>query len=151
MRSTRITPSTAPRERAYLVGITLPRARREDEVQNLAELELLARSAGAEVVGRTLQSRTRIDGTTFVGKGKIEEIAREIQEIEGRLNGIRFAIEGKIRPSAGMAIYCGYTPRGAAPTPVLVLDSDLPGDKRVSVSGTFSFKDGFQYVLNPGR
>ncbi len=80
MRSTRITPSTAPRERAYLVGITLPRARREDEVQNLAELELLARSAGAEVVGRTLQSRTRIDGTTFVGKGKIEEIAREIHE-----------------------------------------------------------------------
>ena len=68
MRSTRITPSTVPLERAFLVGITLPRARREDEIQNLAELELLARSAGAEVVGRTLQSRTRVDGTTFVGK-----------------------------------------------------------------------------------
>jgi len=80
MRSTRITPSTAPLERAFLVGITLPRARREDEIQNLAELELLARSAGAEVVGRTLQSRTRVDGTTFVGKGKIEDIAREIHE-----------------------------------------------------------------------
>jgi GTPase len=80
MRSTRVTPSTAPLERAFLVGITLPRARREDEVQNLAELELLARSAGAEVVGRTLQSRTRIDGTTFVGKGKIDEIAREIHD-----------------------------------------------------------------------
>jgi GTP-binding protein HflX len=73
-------PSTAPLERAYLVGITLPRARREDEIQNLAELDLLARSAGAEVVGRTLQSRTRVDGTTFVGKGKIEEIAREIHD-----------------------------------------------------------------------
>ncbi|MCX5753269.1 MAG: GTPase HflX [Candidatus Krumholzibacteria bacterium] len=80
MRSTRIVPSTAPLERAYLVGITLPRARREDEIQNLAELELLARSAGAEVVGRTLQSRTRVDGTTFVGSGKIEELAREIHD-----------------------------------------------------------------------
>jgi len=80
MRSTRVTPSLAPLERAFLVGITLPRARREDELQNLRELELLARSAGAEIVGRTLQSRTRVDGTTFVGKGKIEEIAREIHD-----------------------------------------------------------------------
>jgi GTP-binding protein HflX len=80
MRSTRVTPSIAPLERAFIVGITLPRARREDELQNLSELELLARSAGAEVVGRTLQSRTRVDGTTYVGKGKIEEIAREIHD-----------------------------------------------------------------------
>ena len=80
MRSTRVTPSIAPLERAFLVGITLPRVRREDELQNLSELELLARSAGAEVVGRTLQSRTRVDGTTFVGKGKIEELAREIHD-----------------------------------------------------------------------
>jgi GTP-binding protein HflX len=80
MRSTRITPSTAPLERAFLVGVTLPRRRREDEFQNLSELELLARSAGADVVGRTLQSRTRIDGTTFVGSGKIEELAREIHD-----------------------------------------------------------------------
>jgi GTPase len=85
MRSTRVTPSIAPSERAFLVGVTLPRARREDELENLSELELLARAAGAEVVGRTLQSRTRIDGTTFVGKGKIEELAREIQERSANL------------------------------------------------------------------
>jgi GTP-binding protein HflX len=80
MRSTRITPSTAPLERAFLIGVTLPRRRREDEFQNLGELELLARSAGADVVGRTLQSRTRVDGTTFVGSGKIEELAREVHD-----------------------------------------------------------------------
>ncbi len=80
MRPPRNTPATAPIERAFLVGVTLPRVRREDELQNLSELELLARTAGAEVVGRTLQSRTRIDGTTFVGKGKVEELAREIHD-----------------------------------------------------------------------
>jgi GTP-binding protein HflX len=85
MRSTRVTPSIAPLERAFLVGITLPRVRREDEIQNLNELELLARSAGAEVVGRTLQSRTRVDGTTFVGSGKVEELAREIHDRDANL------------------------------------------------------------------
>ena len=80
MRPTRITPSTTPLERAFLVGVTLPRRRREDEFQNLSELELLTRSAGADVVGRTLQSRTRIDGATFVGSGKLEELAREVHD-----------------------------------------------------------------------
>ncbi len=85
MRSTRVTPSTAPREKAFLVGITLPRTRRTDEMENLRELELLARSAGADVVGHMLQSRTRIDGATFVGKGKIDDLAREIHDRRANL------------------------------------------------------------------
>jgi GTPase len=85
MRSNRITPSTAPREKAYLVGITLPRTKRADELENLRELELLARSAGAEVVGHMLQSRTRVDGATFVGKGKIDDLAREIHDRRANL------------------------------------------------------------------
>lgn len=80
MRSSRIPPSKTPVERAYLVGITLPRLRREDEIENLRELELLARTAGAEVVGRTIQGRTRVDGATFIGEGKIEELARAIHD-----------------------------------------------------------------------
>jgi len=80
MRSTRVSPSIAPVERAYLVGITLPRVRREDEIENLRELELLVRTAGAEVVGRTIQGRTRIDGATFIGQGKVEELGQAIHD-----------------------------------------------------------------------
>ena len=54
-------------------------------MENLRELELLARSAGAEVVGRMLQSRTRVDGATFVGKGKIDDLAREIHDRRANL------------------------------------------------------------------
>jgi len=67
-------------ERAFLVGITLPKVRREDELENLRELDLLARTAGASVVGHTIQNRTRVDGSTYIGGGKIDEIAGVIHE-----------------------------------------------------------------------
>lgn len=73
-------PTGAPEERAFLVGILLPGKRREDEEDNLGELELLARTAGAGVVGSAIQSRTRIDGSTFIGEGKVEELARLVYE-----------------------------------------------------------------------
>lgn len=79
-RSSYIPPSGAPIERAFLVGVQLPGKRREDEEDNLRELEMLAKTAGAEVVGRTIQSRARIDGSTFIGEGKIETLAREVYE-----------------------------------------------------------------------
>jgi GTP-binding protein HflX len=50
------------------------------EEENIDELELLARTAGAEVVGRTVQSRTRIDGSTFIGEGKVESLEREVHD-----------------------------------------------------------------------
>jgi GTP-binding protein HflX len=42
--------------------------------EHLDELEQLAATAGADVVGRTLQGRTRINPTTFVGEGKVREL-----------------------------------------------------------------------------
>jgi GTP-binding protein HflX len=85
MRSTRVSPSIAPVERAYLVGITLPRVRREDELENLRELELLARTAGAVVVGRTIQGRTRVDGATFIGEGKLESLGQALHDLDANL------------------------------------------------------------------
>jgi len=70
----------APRERALLVGLTLPTVRREDELENLRELDSLATAAGATVVGHTIQNRTRIDGSTYVGHGKVGELARLVRE-----------------------------------------------------------------------
>lgn len=69
---------TSPRERAFLVGVTLPGETHDEELENLAELEMLARSAAAEVVGRTIQHRTRIDGSTYIGTGKLDELARTV-------------------------------------------------------------------------
>jgi len=59
----------AVREPAILVGID----RRGDE-SSLDELAALADSAGAEVVGRLVQQRERPDATTFIGKGKLDEL-----------------------------------------------------------------------------
>ena len=42
--------------------------------EHLDELAQLAATAGADVVGRTLQGRTRINPTTFVGEGKVREL-----------------------------------------------------------------------------
>lgn len=68
---------TAPQsqaERAYLIGVSLPSSPIVRQYEHLDELEQLARSAGAEVVGRAIQGRTRIDGATYIGEGKAHEI-----------------------------------------------------------------------------
>jgi GTP-binding protein HflX len=82
-------PSTQPvasRERVLLVGVALKRASRlpgvesgAAERESLLELDELARSAGAEVVGSVLQVRDAIDPATLVGRGKLEEIRAEAQ------------------------------------------------------------------------
>ncbi len=59
----------AVREKAVLVGLV----RGADE-EALEELAGLARAAGAEPVGRVIQSRGSPDPATFVGKGKVAEI-----------------------------------------------------------------------------
>ncbi len=42
--------------------------------ESLNELEELARGAGAEVLGKTLQSRNALDPVTLIGAGKVREI-----------------------------------------------------------------------------
>ncbi|MCK5618227.1 MAG: GTPase HflX, partial [Candidatus Krumholzibacteria bacterium] len=69
-------------ERAYLIGVRLPNSSIAREYEHLEELEQLAKTAGAEIVGRSVQGRTRIDGTTYIGGGK----AREIKEACIRTN-----------------------------------------------------------------
>jgi GTP-binding protein HflX len=65
------------REKIVLVGVILP-GRTEEEVEtHLDELAQLIDTAGADVVGRTVQRRSAPDPATYVGKGKAEEI-REI-------------------------------------------------------------------------
>jgi GTP-binding protein HflX len=59
-------------ESAVLVGVELPD--RQIGRDNLDELAGLVESAGAEVVGRMTQRRTTPDQTTYIGKGKLEQL-----------------------------------------------------------------------------
>ena len=67
-------------ERALLVGLALGRRDRARTESSLEELALLARSAGARVVGTVLQERARRDPATLVGRGKAEEVKQACEE-----------------------------------------------------------------------
>jgi len=70
-------------EKAYLVGVERTGARDGRRVEaSLEELALLARTAGAEVVGTALQRLDSPNPATYVGKGKVEEIKNR-RESEG--------------------------------------------------------------------
>jgi GTPase len=62
-------------ERAVLIGICLPGESQSLAKEHLEELELLARTAGAEVVDRDLVTLRKIESATFIGSGKVAEIA----------------------------------------------------------------------------
>ncbi len=71
-------PGTGARaERALLVGL--------DGERSLDELALLAETAGAVVVGRTLQKKARPDAATYVGSGKADELSLDAQALEADL------------------------------------------------------------------
>ena len=71
-----ITRATDPghRERAILVGLAVYPTTRQIAEDHLAELELLADTAGADTVHTFLQTLPKPDTTWYIGKGKTEEI-----------------------------------------------------------------------------
>jgi GTPase len=62
-------------ERAILVGVILPKSN-ADPRDPLGELASLAKTAGAKVVDTVLQRRQHVDAATYVGSGKVIEIAQ---------------------------------------------------------------------------
>ncbi|MBN2561132.1 MAG: GTPase HflX [Phycisphaerae bacterium] len=76
MRDTNRIENDVRPERAVLVGVILPgRETPGTRYDPLAELAALARSAGAEVVGRLIQRRSRVCSATYIGRGKADELA----------------------------------------------------------------------------
>ena len=63
------------RERIVLVGVTRGGQTREETEASLDELEQLVDTAGADVLDRVVQRLDRPDPATFVGRGKVNEIA----------------------------------------------------------------------------
>jgi GTP-binding protein HflX len=66
-------------ETALLVHVELPGSSL-DAVQSLAELESLAEAAGAIVLGRVRQKRSKASHALYIGKGKAEEIAQKAEQ-----------------------------------------------------------------------
>ncbi len=70
-------------EKAYIVGVEF--YNQEDLLpveDSLDELDLLAKTAGIEVIGRTSQKLDHPNPKTFIGKGKVEEIASVAEEFQ---------------------------------------------------------------------
>jgi GTP-binding protein HflX len=67
--------SSGERETALLVGVARPGLTSYDMQEALGELEHLAVTAGARVIGRLTQSLSEIDPATFIGEGKVQELA----------------------------------------------------------------------------
>lgn len=65
-------PENGP-ERVILVGT--------ESDTSLDELERLAQTAGAVIVGRALQKRGKPDGATFIGRGKAETLSLDCQAL----------------------------------------------------------------------
>jgi GTP-binding protein HflX len=76
-------PTERPRERAFLVGIEI----RDQEnllslEDSLAELGLLAETAGLDVVGQATQRLDHPNSQTYIGPGKVEEVYALAEEVQ---------------------------------------------------------------------
>lgn len=69
-------------ERAVLVGLITPDQNEAKANEYLDELEFLADTAGAVSIARFIQRLPARDRSTFVGKGKLEEIRQFVEDNE---------------------------------------------------------------------
>ena len=77
---TKILETRQPRERGFLIGISIGGRDKELVDDHLTELTLLSDTAGVEVCGSTVQHLKRPDPSTFMGSGKLAEIASTLTE-----------------------------------------------------------------------
>jgi GTPase len=91
----------APVERALLVGAPLKRAgARKSLDEHLRELERLADTAGAVVVGELTQQLDRPHPGTYLGKGKLEEL----KELVHSRNASLIIFDDELSPSQGNTV-----------------------------------------------
>ena len=80
-RETVLYDQTEAPERLIVVGVDLENSVLDVEA-SLDELEELAQTAGAEIVGRVVQKREGIHPGFYVGSGKLEELAAAVKELD---------------------------------------------------------------------
>lgn len=67
-------------ERLILIGVSLNE--KDDTEESLDELEELVKTAGAVTVEKVIQSREKIHPSTYIGKGKIEEVKNLLESLD---------------------------------------------------------------------
>ena len=72
-------------EKTILIGTIKPGETDELIQEHLGELELLAETAGAEVIGKITQRISKINSATFIGKGKSIQIINQAIELNVKL------------------------------------------------------------------
>ena len=92
----------ARRERAALVGLIAGRAHRLEAEHSLDELSGLAEAAGADVVLRVLQERTKPAPATFLGAGKVVTLATSCAET--RANLVIVSMYGRVRTGQARSV-----------------------------------------------
>jgi GTP-binding protein HflX len=70
-------------EKAILIGLAKDSRQRTEHVESLAELRLLAHTAGAKVVAERVQVRPKPDPKYFIGSGLVEELKSLLTESGG--------------------------------------------------------------------
>lgn len=78
--SERIYDTADEQEKIILVGVAT--ADGDDTEQSLEELEELGQTAGAVTVAKVVQNRDRMHPGTYIGKGKIDEVAELVQKYD---------------------------------------------------------------------
>ena len=73
------------KENAVIIGVALKGTLREELDSSLEELKQLSITAGANVIEVVSQNLTSINPSTYIGKGKIEELAELIADKEIQL------------------------------------------------------------------
>ena len=69
------------KEKALLVGVIYKKLNQLKVEEHLRELDLLAKTAGAKVVGKVTQKLSRINPSYFIGTGKAEQIIKQAEEL----------------------------------------------------------------------
>lgn len=72
-------------ERALLVQVIMGRQSKAEAIDSLSELERLADTAGAKVMGSITQRRTKPDTSFFIGQGKLETIQLACRKVNANL------------------------------------------------------------------
>ena len=72
-------------EKALMVGVIHGEVDEASAYEHLEELELLAVTAGAEVVGQITQRLNKLNPQFLVGKGKADQIVEQAKELDAQL------------------------------------------------------------------
>ncbi len=69
-------------EKAVLIGLVTDSRRKQEETESLEELNRLARTAGAEVLGQRIQVRPKPSPAFYIGRGLVDELKAQLEELQ---------------------------------------------------------------------